>query len=72
MPFGLTQLFEKTPKKMVVLGHSMLVAGAMAQEYDLSSIFPHLSNIVTVSAIAGAFLTTLFGENKKNNSFLKK
>ncbi|CAB4144880.1 hypothetical protein UFOVP459_75 [uncultured Caudovirales phage] len=71
MPFGLSQLFEKTPKHMVILGHSLLVAAAAAQEYDISGIFPHLSNMITVGGIAGAFMTNLFGD-KKSNNYLKK
>lgn len=71
MPFGLTQLFEKTPKKLVILGHALLIVAAAAQENDIAAILPNLSHAITVGGIAGAFLTTLFGE-KKSNNYLKK
>jgi hypothetical protein len=69
MNFGINQLFEKTPKAMVVIGHFLLVTAASAA--SLSTIYPSISNTITIASVVGTLLTSLFGE-KKISENLKK
>lgn len=62
MNFGISQLFERTPKTMVVIGHFLLITAASAA--SLSTIFPSIASAVTITSVVGTFLTSLFGEKK--------
>lgn len=62
MGFGISQLFEKTPKKMVIIGNFLLITAASSA--SLIPIFPSISSTITVISVIGTFLTSLFGEKK--------
>lgn len=65
MKFGIRQLFEKTPKAMVILGHTLLTTAGTAATYSVVTQSAQYSPLVAIFGIAGTLLTSLFGESKK-------
>jgi hypothetical protein len=69
MNFGISQIFEKTPKVMVVIGHTLLAISASAAAYSMTTFYPQTSAILSIISVVGTVLTSLFGEkNPKINS----
>lgn len=65
MKFGLSQLFNRTPRLMAKIGHAMIAASVCVTMTDFSG-FPKLKMGLQLGMMGGYFLVNLFGDESIN------
>ena len=67
MKFGFKQYFNPTPKKLRVLGDTLVALGTAAGSWTIVDGNPHAGTIIVVLSVVGKFLSNFFAEDKGEN-----
>lgn len=67
MKFGFKQYFNPTPKKLRVLGDTLVALGTAAGSWTIVEGNPQAGTIIVVLSVVGKFLSNFFAEDKGEN-----
>lgn len=67
MKFGFKQYFNPTPKKLRVLGDTLVAIGTAAGSWTIVDGNPQAGTIIVVLSVVGKFLSNFFAEDKGEN-----
>ena len=67
MKFGFKQYFNPTPKKLRVLGDTLVALGTAAGSWTIVDGNPQAGTIIVVLSVVGKFLSNFFAEDKGEN-----
>jgi hypothetical protein len=67
MKFGFKQYFQPTPKKLRVLGDTLVALGTAAGSWTIVDGNHQAGTIIVVISVIGKFLSNFFSENKGEN-----
>ena len=67
MKFGLKEYFLPTPKKLRVLGDTLVALGTAAGSWTILDGNPQAGTIIVVLSVVGKFLSNFFAEDKGEN-----
>jgi hypothetical protein len=67
MKFGFKQYFNPTPKKLRVLGDTLVALGTAAGSWTIIDGNPQAGTIIVVLSVVGKFLSNFFAEDKGEN-----
>lgn len=64
MKFGFKQYFNPTPKKLRVLGDTLVALGTAAGSWTIVEGNPQAGTLIVVLSVVGKFLSNFFAEDK--------
>jgi hypothetical protein len=67
MKFGFKQYFNPTPKKLRVLGDTLVALGTAAGSWTIVEGNPQAGTLIVILSVVGKFLSNFFGEDKGEN-----
>jgi len=67
MKFGFKQYFNPTPKKLRVLGDTLVALGTAAGSWTIVEGNPQAGTLIVVLSVVGKFLSNFFAEDKGEN-----